>query len=70
MTAKQALLDYVQTMSEDEAEELLERLKWESSEFDDEPLTAEEEAMLAEAKKSFEAGDFMEAREFFKKLER
>lgn len=40
VTAKQALLERVETMSEEEAEELLQRLDWESTEFEE--LTPEE----------------------------
>lgn len=67
MTAKQALLEFVETMTEEDAEELLARLEWESSEFDDDP-TPEEEAMLAEARTAIAAGDVLSAEELFKEL--
>ena len=66
MTAKQALLELVETMSEEEAEGLLVQLKEDLIDYD--PLTPEEEAQLAESNRAIEAGDTIPAGGLFKHL--
>lgn len=66
MTAKQALLELVETMSEEEAEELLAQLEWESTEFDE--LTPEEEAEVEAGRADIAAGNSVNADEYFKRL--
>jgi hypothetical protein len=67
VTAKQALLELVESMSEEDAEELLSQLEQDGVDY--EPLTAEEEAQLNESKAAFDAGDFVSADEYFKRLD-
>ncbi len=66
MTAKQALLERVQAMSEEEAEEVLAQLEWESTEFEE--LTPEEEAEVEAGRAEFAAGNSVSADEYFKRL--
>ena len=66
MTAKQALLELVETMSEEEAEGLLVQLKEDLIDYD--PLTPEEEAQLVESDRAIESGDKIPAEELFKQL--
>jgi hypothetical protein len=54
MTAKEALKEHVDTMTEEEAQELLWRLEWESTE--EETLTDEEMAEVLEGEREIEAG--------------
>ena len=66
MTAKQALLELVETMSEEEAEEVLVQLREGLIDYD--PLTPEEEAQLEESAKAIQAGDTISAEDLFKQL--
>jgi hypothetical protein len=67
MTAKQALREWVETMSEEAAEELLARLEWESIEFDD-PPSPEELVLLKDAMAAIANGDVLPADAVFKDL--
>jgi len=66
MTAKQALLELVETMSEEEAEEVLARIEWEATEFEE--LTPEEAAEVEVGRAEFAAGHSVSADEYFKRL--
>lgn len=66
MTAKQALLERVHAMSEEEAEEMLAQLEWESTEF--EALTPEEAAEVEAGRAESAAGDSVSADEYFERL--
>lgn len=66
MTAKQALRERVESLSEEEAEEWLARLEWESTEFEE--LTPEEAAEVDAAEAAIAAGDFIDGEELFRKL--
>ena len=66
MTAKQALLELIETMSEEEAEEVLVQLREDPVDYD--PLTPEEEAQLAESRAAVAAGDTVSADEHFRRL--
>ncbi|MEO8541492.1 MAG: hypothetical protein ABI577_17245 [bacterium] len=66
MTAKQALRERVDLLTEEEAEELLARLDWESSEFEE--LTSEESAELDSVLAGVATGDWSDGEELFRKL--
>ena len=66
VTAKQALLELVESMSEEDAEELLSQLEQDGVDY--EPLTAEEERELSEADRAITAGDVVKAEDLFKTL--
>lgn len=55
MTAKQALLDRVQSLSDEEAEELLAQLDWDATAT--ESLTDAEWAEVREAERAFARGE-------------
>ncbi len=62
MTAKEALCERVESLTEDEAAELLDRLEWGSSE--EEILSPEQVAEMLAGKAEFERGEFMDGEEF------
>jgi len=66
VTAKQALLERVETMSEEEAEELLQRLDWESTDFEE--LTPDELARVAEGQRQIAAGESVDGETLFREL--
>ena len=66
MTAKQALRERIEQLSEDEAEELLARLDWEAT--DTETLTDEEMEQVLAAEREFARGEFVDGEEVFRKL--
>lgn len=66
MTAKEALRQRIDSLTEEEAAELLDRLEWESTE--EEELTAEEWARVREGKRQIAAGETVDAEELFKEL--
>jgi len=66
MTAKQALHERIEHLSEDEAEELLARLDWESTET--ETLTEEELAEVLAGKREVAAGESVDGEEVFRRL--
>lgn len=66
VTAKQALRDLVDTLSEDDAEELLQRLAWETQ--PEEHLTDEEAQDLVEAIAEGERGETVGGTEVFRAL--
>jgi hypothetical protein len=61
MTAKEALLERVHDFSEEEAEELLARLDWESTETD--TLTPEEWDDVLAGERAIAAGDWVSLEE-------
>lgn len=63
MTAKQALMELVEAMTEEEAEEALAQLEWDAAEFDE--LTPEEAAEVEAGRAEFSAGAFVDAESFF-----
>lgn len=67
MTAKQALMELVEAMTE-EAKEALAQFEWDAAEFDDEPLTEDEEAQLLAAEHAIATGDTVHAEDVFKSL--
>jgi len=66
MTAKQALRDRVERLSEEEAAEWLARFEWESTET--ETLTDEEMARVLAAEREFSEGKSVGGEEVFRKL--
>ncbi len=66
MTAKQALHERIEHLSEEEAEELLARLDWESTET--ETLTDEEMEEVLAGKREIEAGDWVDGEEALRRL--
>lgn len=66
MTAKEALRERIDSLTEKEAAELLDRLEWESTE--EEELTPEEWARVREGQRQIAAGETVDAGELFKEL--
>lgn len=66
MTAKQALIERVEEMTEEEAAELLAQLEWDSTEF--EVLTPEDAARVEEGFAQIRAGDSIDGAELFRQL--
>ena len=64
MTAKEALRERIDTLTEDEAAELLDRLEWESSE--EEIPTPEQVELLLAGEAEFERGEFVDGEEFLR----
>lgn len=62
MTAKEALRERIDLLTEEEAAELLDRLEWESTE--EEELTPEEWARVREGKRQIDAGEWVSGDEF------
>lgn len=68
VTAKEALHEHVDRLSEAEAEEWLLRMEWESTETEE--LTAAERRRWLEGKHQIAAGDWVDAEELFADLNR
>ena len=68
MTAKEALRERIDTLTEDEAAELLDRLEWESSE--EEILTPEQWARVQEGERQIADGDVVDASAFMARFRR
>lgn len=66
MTAKQALRERIENLSEEEAAELLARLDWEATET--ETLTDEELAEVLAGKREVAAGESVDGEEVLRKL--
>ena len=66
MTAKQALRERVENLSEDEAAEWLSRMEWEATES--ETLTEEELAEVLAGKHEIALGDSVDGEEVFRRL--
>ncbi len=66
MTAKQALLERIESLSEDEAEELLHRLDWEATEF--EVLTDEELKEVLEGEAEIARGESSSLEDVIRRL--
>ena len=64
MTAKEALRERIDTLTEDEAAELLDRLEWESSE--EEIPTPEQVELLLAGEAEFERGEFVDGEAFLR----
>ena len=66
LTAKQALIERVETMTDEEAAELLNQLEWESTEFD----TLSDDALreLADAEAEVSRGEIVSAAEVLRRL--
>jgi len=62
MTAKEALRERIDSLTEDEAAELLDRLEWESTA--EETPTPEQVALLLAGEAEFEAGEFVDGEAF------
>ncbi len=56
MTAKQEIHSLVEEMSESQAQELLEQLRYDSAAADDEPLTEEDLASIERGARDIRAG--------------
>ena len=66
MTAKEALREKIDALTEDEAVEMLARMEWEASEF--EFLSPEEAANLEAARAEVAAGKVVPAEDVFRRL--
>ncbi|MEP6871668.1 MAG: hypothetical protein ABI939_07440 [Anaerolineaceae bacterium] len=66
MTAKEALRERIDSLTEDEAAELLEPLQWESS--DEETPTPEQVELFLAGEAEFEAGEFVDGEAFLPAL--
>lgn len=66
MTAKEALRERIDDLTEEEAEEWLARMEWESTEFDE--LTDEEMADVLAGRAEIQAGNSIDGEELFRKL--
>lgn len=66
MTAKQAFHQFVESLSEEDAEEILARILWELE--PEEVLTEEEEASLMEAKAEVARGEVVDAEVVFRRF--
>lgn len=66
MSARQALRDYIDRLSEEEAAELLARIEWESSEV--ETLTNDEIEELKASEEEFARGEYSDAEDVFRRL--
>ena len=64
MTAKEALRERVESLTEDEAAELLDRLEWESSE--EEIPTPEQVELLLAGEAECERGEFVDGEAFLR----
>lgn len=64
MTAKQALREHIESLTEEEAAELLDRLEWEMTE--EETLTPDQKRLLAEGKEQFDAGEYVDGDAFLR----
>jgi hypothetical protein len=67
MTAKEALRERIELLSEEEAEELLHQMDWDSTAT--ETLTAEELAEMLAAEADMDAGEFVMLEDVLKRLE-
>ncbi len=66
MTAKEALRERIESFSEEEAADLLDRLEWESTE--EVTPTAEEIKELLAGKAEFDAGEFVNGEDLLRSL--
>ncbi|MBA4180938.1 MAG: hypothetical protein C0506_10155 [Anaerolinea sp.] len=64
MTAKEALRERIDSLTEEEAADLLDRLEWESTE--EECPTPQQARLLAEGKAEFDAGQYVDGEEFLR----
>ena len=64
MTAKEVLKERIDSLTEEEAAELLDRLEWESTE--EEILTPEQWARVQEGERQIAAGDVVDASAFMR----
>jgi hypothetical protein len=58
MTAKEALMERVGQLSEEDAAEWLARIEWESTEFEE--LTAEEQAAVSKSDEEYRRGEALD----------
>ncbi|MBA4180939.1 MAG: hypothetical protein C0506_10160 [Anaerolinea sp.] len=68
MTAKEALRERIDLLTEEEAADLLDRLEWESTE--EEELTPEEWARVREGERQIAAGETVDASAFMARFRR
>lgn len=66
MTAKQALIERVQDMTEEEASELLAQLEWNAAEFEE--LTAPELARVERGEAQVARGESIDGEALFREL--
>jgi hypothetical protein len=66
MTAREALLERVGQLSEEDAAEWLARMEWESTEFEE--LTAEEWELVKDAEEEIARGETVPAEEVYREL--
>jgi hypothetical protein len=66
MTAKEALRERIDDLSEEEAAELLAQIEWDATE--EEELTPEEIALLDEVKTQFERGEVFDGEKLLREL--
>jgi len=66
VTAKEALRERIDDLSEEEAAELLAQIEWDATE--EEELTPEEIALLDEVKTQFERGEVFDGEKLLREL--
>jgi hypothetical protein len=66
MTAKEALRNRIDRLTEDQAAEWLARMEWESTEVEE--LTAEEKALVQESQAEYERGEAVDGKELLHEL--
>ncbi len=66
MTAKEALKERVEQLSEEEAAEWLARIEWESAEFEE--LTAQELDLVRQSQAEYERGEALDGDELLQEL--
>lgn len=66
MTAKQALRERIEGLSEEQAAEWLARMEWESTEFDE--LSPQELGEVRMSQAEYERGDAVDGEELLKEL--
>ncbi len=66
MTAKEALKERVEQLSEEEAAEWLARIEWESAEFEE--LTTQELDLVRQSQAEYERGEALDGDELLQEL--
>jgi hypothetical protein len=66
MTAKQALHERIESLSEEEAAELLARIDWDSTEYEE--LTTDEAAEVAASQSEYQRGESVDGDDALRRL--
>ena len=66
MTAKQALFERIESLSEEEAAELLAKIDWDSTEYEE--LTEEEAAEVAASQAEYDRGESVDVEAALQRL--